>query len=353
MTGRDDCRTLELSGVKPRLKPVSAAILGAGAWGTAIAVTLVRAARPATLCVRRAAQVRAFRERRENPTYLPGVAFPPGLEISDRWDAAVGRAGIVVMAIPSSFARAAIAGVVGAIRPDAIVVSAAKGIEERTLLTMTAMLATQVPQGVRLAVLSGPGFAAEVAAGRPAALVAAAATEETAREVQEIFSGGALRVYRSTDVRGVELAGAVKNVIAIATGIGDGLGLGTSARAAVITRGLAELTRLATALGARPETIAGLAGLGDLVLTCTGELSRNRALGVRLGRGEQLSEVLRHSEGEPIAEGVANARSVVELARRSGVEMPIVEGVYRALYEAEPPRDIVEGLLSRELKAEF
>ncbi len=335
------------------MKTNPAVILGAGAWGTAIAVILARSDRPVTLCVRRAAQLRLFRERRENPTYLRDVAFPPGLEISDDWDAAVSGASIIVMAIPSSFARGAIAAVAGAIRPDSIVVSATKGIEEGTLLTMTAMLATQLAPGVRLAALSGPGFAAEVAVGKPAALVAASEAEETAREVQEIFSHGALRVYRSTDVRGVELAGAVKNVIAIATGIGDGLGLGASARAAVITRGVAELTRLATALGARPETIAGLAGLGDLVLTCTGDLSRNRALGVRLGRGEKLSEALRHGEGKPIAEGFANARSIVELARRSHVEMPIVEGVYRALYEAEPPRDIVEGLLSRELKAEF
>lgn len=316
-------------------------------------MTLARSGRPTTLCVRRPAQLKALRASRENANYLPGVVFPDQLAITDRWETALERAEIVVMAIPSSFARAAVAGVAGAIRSGAIVVSATKGIEERTLLTMSAMLASLVAPGVRLAVLSGPGFAAEVAAGKPAALVAASAEEATAREVQEIFSGGALRVYRSRDVRGVELAGAVKNVIAIATGIGDGLALGTSARAAVITRGLAELTRLAAALGARPETIAGLAGLGDLVLTCTGELSRNRALGVRLGRGEPLAEAVGHGEGRPIAEGFANARSVVELARRAGVEMPIVEAVYRALYEAEPPRDIVEGLLSRELKAEF
>ncbi len=331
----------------------AAAILGAGAWGTTIAVTLARAGRPTTLCVRRPAQLQALQAASENANYLPGVTFPEQLAITDRWAAVLERAQIVVMAIPSSFARAAVSGVARAIRPGAIAVSATKGIEERTLLTMSAMLATLVAPGVKLAVLSGPGFAAEVAAGKPAALVAAAADEETAREVQEIFSGGALRVYRSVDVVGVELAGAVKNVIAIATGIGDGLGLGTSARAAVITRGLAELTRLATALGGRPETIAGLAGLGDLVLTCTGELSRNRALGVRLGRGEPLADALGHGEGRPIAEGFANARSIGELARRTGVEMPIVEAVYRALYEAEPPRDIVEGLLSRELKAEF
>jgi glycerol-3-phosphate dehydrogenase (NAD(P)+) len=314
---------------------------------------LARTGRPATLCVRRPAQLGSFLERRENSTYLPGVAFPSALKISDRWAAAVGEARIVVMAIPSSFARDAISEVAGAIRPGTIVVSTTKGIEERTLLTMSAMLATLVAPDVKLAVLSGPGFAAEVAAGKPAALVSAASGEETAREVQEIFSGSALRVYRSTDVRGVELAGAVKNVIAIATGIGDGLELGSGARAAVITRGLAELTRLATALGARRETIGGLAGLGDLVLTCTGELSRNRALGVRLGRGEKVADALGHGEGRPIAEGYANARSIIELARATGVEMPIVGAVYRALYEAEAPRDIVEGLLNRELKAEF
>ncbi|MBF6568093.1 MAG: NAD(P)-dependent glycerol-3-phosphate dehydrogenase [Candidatus Binataceae bacterium] len=335
------------------MKSQRAVVLGAGAWGTALAVMLSRSGRPTTLCVRRPAQVELLRGRSENTTYLPGIKFPPTLEISGRWPQALAQAHIVILAIPSSLARSAIAEVVPAITAGAIVISAAKGIEQQSLVTMSAMLRELCAPGVNLAVLSGPGFAAEIAAGRPAALVAASSDNAIACEVQQIFSNSTLRVYRSSDVLGVELAGAVKNVIAIATGIGDGLELGSSARAAVITRGLAELARLAVALGARFETIGGLAGLGDLVLTCTGDLSRNRALGIRLGRGEKVSDAARFGEGQPIAEGFANARSVVELARRAKIEMPIVEGVYRALYEAEPPRDIVEGLLSRELKAEF
>jgi glycerol-3-phosphate dehydrogenase (NAD(P)+) len=209
----------------------------------------------------------------------------------------------------------------------------------------------------RLAVLSGPSFAAEVARGKPAAIVAAARDEADSRGVQGLFASHTLRVYRSVDVDGVELAGSAKNVIAIAAGISDGLCLGSSARAALITRGLAELARLGLRAGARAETIYGLAGLGDLVLTCTGELSRNRALGLRIGHGESVagiavstpSDHIRH----PVAEGVSNARSIRMLAERMGVEMPIVAAVCRVLYEGAPANAMVEELLNRELKAEF
>lgn len=328
-------------------------VVGAGAWGTALAVMLARAGRPTTLCARRAEQLDAFIERGENPVYLPGIDFPKELEITDHWSAAVAEAGVIVMAIPSSFARAAMAPVAGSIRPPATVVSAAKGIEAGSLKTMTAMLAEILPAGTSLAVLSGPGFASEVARGKPAALVAAAHDEAVARGIQELFASRSLRIYRSRDVIGVELAAAVKNVIAIAAGVSDGLELGSSARAAVITRGLAELMRLASALGAQRETIAGLAGLGDLVLTCTGDLSRNRALGMRLAGLANPSSALEHHEGQPVAEGVVNARSIVELARRAGVDMPIVSAVRRTLYEGIAPHAMVEELLSRELKAEF
>jgi glycerol-3-phosphate dehydrogenase (NAD(P)+) len=202
----------------------------------------------------------------------------------------------------------------------------------------------------RVAVLSGPGFAAEIARGKPAALVAASHDGEVARRVQNLFANRSLRIYDSLDVTGVELGGAVKNVIAIAAGIGDGMELGSSARSALITRGLAEIMRLAQAAGAQRETMAGLAGLGDLVLTCTDALSRNRRLGLAIGRGEPVPQGL---DGEPIAEGVANARSVRMLADRLGVEMPIVSAVYRVLYEAAPANAMVEDLLSRELKTEF
>jgi glycerol-3-phosphate dehydrogenase (NAD(P)+) len=333
------------------------AVLGAGAWGTALAAGLARRGHRVTLCARRADHVAAMRARRENAAYLPGVALPESIELSDRWTEAAGASDAVLMAVPSRFARAAMTPVGPTLAADAILISVTKGIEEGSLKTMTAMLAEVAPAVKRLAVLSGPSFAAEVARGKPAAIVAAARDEGVSHSVQDLFASRTLRVYRSVDVDGVELAGAAKNVIAIAAGISDGLGLGSSARAALITRGLAELSRVGLRAGARAETIYGLAGLGDLVLTCTGELSRNRALGVRIGHGESVagiaasmpSDHIRH----PVAEGVSNARSIRRLAQRMGVEMPIVTAVCRVLYEGAPANAMVEELLNRELKAEF
>jgi glycerol-3-phosphate dehydrogenase (NAD(P)+) len=330
-----------------------AAILGAGAWGTALAVILARAGRSVVLCPRRRALLDAIQAARENIAYLPGVPLPESIELEGRWAEAASRVRVVVMAVPSRFARAAFASVASAIAPEATIVSVTKGIEENTLKTMTRMLAEVAPPAGRIAALSGPGFASEVARNRPAALVAAANDEAAARRVQDFFAVRPLRVYRSIDVLGVELGGAAKNVIAIAAGIGDGLELGSGARAALITRGLAEMMRLAAAAGARRETMAGLAGLGDLVLTCTGDLSRNRTLGLKLARGEPAAEALKGAEGEPVVEGISNARSFRALAERSGVEMPIVSAVYRILYERAPVRAMVEELLNRELKAEF
>ena len=327
-------------------------VLGAGAWGTALAVMLARGGRSVTLCARRAEQCEAIDRARENSAYLPQVAIPDAIELSADWPAAVRETETIVIAVPSRHARAALAPVASGIRPGAMLISATKGVEEDTLHTMSAMLREVAPPGTQIAVLSGPGFAAEVARGKPAALVAAAAEESVAIRARELFASRTLRVYSSTDVVGVELAGATKNVIAIAVGASDGLELGSSARAAVITRGLAEIMRLAAAGGGRRETIAGLAGLGDLVLTCTGDLSRNRTVGLRLGRGDRPDVKSDHA-GKPVAEGIANARSVRALAARLGVEMPIVNAVYRALYEAAAPDTIVDELLSRELKPEF
>ncbi len=267
------------------------AVLGAGAWGTALAVGLARGGHRVTLCARRADHLAAMRAQRENASYLPGVALPESIELSDRWAEAAGASETVLMAVPSRFARAAMTPVGPALGADAMLISVTKGIESDSLKTMTAMLAEVAPAVKRLAVLSGPSFAAEVARGKPAAMVAAARDEAVSRGVQALFASRSLRVYRSVDVDGVELAGAAKNVIAIAAGISDGLGLGSSARAALITRGLAELTRLGLRAGARAETIYGLAGLGDLVLTCTGDLSRNRALGLRIGQGESIAGI--------------------------------------------------------------
>jgi len=339
------------------------AILGAGAWGTALAVTIARGGgMTVTLGVRRRAHLEVICASGENANYLPGIKLPATLAVVEDWSAAVSDADTVVIAVPSRFARAAIAPIARAIPARAMIISVTKGIEPDTLLTMTAMIrevienasgagqAEPVPAADRVAALSGPGFAAEVARGRPAALVAAAHDESVAGRVQTLFAVRPLRVYSSSDVVGVELGGAVKNVIAIAAGVSDGLDLGSSARAALITRGLAEMMRLAVAAGARSETMAGLAGLGDLVLTCTGELSRNRALGFRIGRGEAAPEL---ADGAPVAEGVANALAISKLAARIGVEMPIVSAVCRVLYEAAPAKAMVEELLSRQLKAEF
>jgi glycerol-3-phosphate dehydrogenase (NAD(P)+) len=359
------------------------AILGAGAWGTALAATIARGGGAVVLAVRRAAHLEAIRVSGENAAYLPGIKLPATLELTDDWDAAVRNAATVVMAVPSRFARAAIAPIARAIPATAMIVSVTKGIEPDTLLTMSGMLeeitagagaappsdraiefggisenaatgnealaATTSPAG-RVAVLSGPGFAAEVARGKPAALVAAARDDALASRVQALFAVRPLRIYRSNDVAGVELGGAVKNVIAVAAGVCDGLDLGSSARAGLITRGLAEMMRLAAAAGARRETMAGLAGLGDLVLTCTGDLSRNRALGFRIARGETLAPP---ADGAPVAEGAGNAIAIRALAARIGVEIPIVAAVCRVLYEAAPANAMVEELLSRQLKAEF
>lgn len=330
------------------------AVLGAGAWGTALAVNLARAGHHVTLCARRIEHLAAMRAGRENASYLPGVALPEPLELSDRWADAAGASEVVVMAVPSRFARSAMTPAAPAIGAGTTLISVTKGIEEDSLKTMTAMLAEIVPAARRLAVLSGPAFAAEVARGKPAAVVTAAREEAVARAAQELFASRALRVYRSGDVAGVELAGAAKNVIAIAAGISDGLDLGSSARAALITRGLAEITRLGLRAGARAETLAGLAGLGDLVLTCTGDLSRNRALGLRIGRGEEAGAAdASGTSGRPVAEGMSNARSIRRLAERMGVEMPIVAAVCQVLYEGVAPNAMVEELLSRGLKAEF
>jgi glycerol-3-phosphate dehydrogenase (NAD(P)+) len=325
-------------------------ILGAGAWGTALAIALARGGQAVKLAVRRESQLAALRGDRENRAYLPTVQFPPQLQLAEMSSDSVRDADAVVMAIPSGFARETFAPLTSAIAPESLVISVSKGIEQDSLRTMSQMLAELAPPADRIAVLAGPGFALETARGKPAALVAAASSEAIARRVQTLFAVKPLRVYHTLDVMGVELGGASKNVIAIAAGISDGLALGSGARAGLIARGLAEMMRLAWAIGAKRETLAGLAGLGDLVLTCTGDLSRNRRLGLALGRGERMSPP---AEGAPIAEGVLNARAIVRLAERHGVEVPISLAVYRVIYEAASPGDMVEELLSRELKAEF
>ena len=325
-------------------------VLGAGAWGTALALVLARNGHAVKLAVRRESHRMALREERENRAYLPNVQFPPQLQLAEIDTECVRGAEAVVMAIPSRFARETFAPLARSIPRQVLMISVSKGIETDSLLTMSQMLAELAPPLDRIAVLSGPGFAPEVARGKPAALVTAAHSQAVAGRAQTLFAAKPLRVYRSLDVAGVELGGASKNVIALAAGISDGLALGAGARAALITRGLAEMMRMVNAVGGQRQTLAGLAGLGDLVLTSTGDLSRNRRVGLAIGRSEPVAPP---ATGAPVAEGVTNARAIVALARRCGVDMPISSAVYRILYEGAAPGAMVEELLGRELKAEF
>jgi len=330
---------------------VRAAVLGAGSWGTALAVHL--AARHAVrLWARREAFAEELEARRENPAYLPGIPFPAGLRTTADPREALADAELVVLAVPTQALR----GVLEALGPGAFpagadLVLACKGIEVGTLALPDRIVAETIGGGVaeRTVALTGPSFARELAEGQPTAVVAAG-PGEAARRVQEACAGRNLRVYRSEDRLGAELCGALKNVVAIAAGVAVGLGFGSNTMAALVTRALAEIARLGTAMGARRETFMGLAGLGDLVLTCTGNLSRNRRVGVALGRGRKLRDVL--AEMREVAEGVETTRAAVLLAREHRVEMPIAVEVHGILFEDKDPRRALADLLARPLRAE-
>ena len=330
----------------------SVAIVGAGAWGTSLACTLADRYRRVTLWVYEADLAGEMLHTRENATYLPGVPLPPSVLPTSALERALEGQRFVIFVVPSHVFRRVVEEARAHLSADAVLVSATKGIETESLCTMSQVMRQTLPpvQHAALAVLSGPSFAREVAARRPTAVVAASQDPQVARRVQVAVSGGPLRVYAGTDPLGVELGGAVKNVIAIAAGIVDALELGTNARAALITRGLAETTRLGVAMGAQAATFAGLAGMGDLILTCTGDLSRNRTLGKRLAGGSSLAEVLGSSRA--VAEGVNACRSVVRLAERFGVEMPICRAVHRVLFEGQEPREAVVRLMTRDLRFE-
>jgi glycerol-3-phosphate dehydrogenase (NAD(P)+) len=307
----------------------------------------VRAGLPVRIWILEPEVVAAVNERHENPVYLPGVELPASLRATSRLDEALTDAEAVFVVVPSEFCRG-IYRQAGPLAPaGATFVSATKGLEIDTLRRMTEVAAAEAP-GHPLAVLSGPSFALEVAKGLPTAVVVASADHLVAEGVQRPLATRAFRVYSSEDVVGVELAGALKNVIAIAAGIVDGLGYGHNIVAALITRGLVEISRLATALGAKPDTLAGLAGLGDLVLTCTGALSRNRTVGQRLGRGVPLAEAAAGIHPE----GVRTTLAACSLADRRGVEMPIARQMKAVLYEGKPPREAVDELMLRSLKRE-
>lgn len=328
---------------------IPCAVIGGGAFGTAIADRLARNGHPVQLWAREPDVVVAINAHHENPRFLPNAALHHALSATADMDTAIRGAALVIYAAPSHVLRAVVASAHRAVAEGVVLAVATKGIERETLALMTEVVVEEAPQHEVVAI-SGPSFAAEVAAGQPTAIVAASKSLPAARLVQHAMSAPAFRVYTSDDVIGVELGGALKNVMAVATGILDGLGLGFNPRAALMTRGLAEMTRLGIALGARHDTFAGLAGLGDLVLTCTGALSRNRAVGVAIGQGLTLEQALAGKDS--VAEGVLNAQSARALAARADVEMPIIEATYRILFEGRAPREAIAELMARDLRAE-
>jgi glycerol-3-phosphate dehydrogenase (NAD(P)+) len=328
----------------------SVAVLGAGSWGTTLANLLAGKGETVRLWAYEPEVVEAINRTRENPLFLPGVRLGANLRAFGAPREAVRGADVIVSAPPSHVTRAVVDGVRDAVAPGVLVVSATKGIENDTLALMSEVFAERLPEA-RFVALSGPSFAIEVCQGQPTAVVAAARDEASALAAQQLFATPAFRVYSGRDVVGVELAGALKNVIAIAAGILEGLGLGHNPRAALITRGLAEITRLGVAMGADPSTFAGLAGMGDLVLTTTGSLSRNRALGVALAQGQTLEEY--RTAHRSVAEGANTSRAGVALGARMGVELPIIQKVCEVLFSGKPARDAVPELMGRELKAEL
>lgn len=325
------------------------AVIGAGAWGTALADLLSAAGHDVVLWAHEPDVVASINERHVNDRFLAGVALSPTLRATESLEDAVTGAQVVTYVPPSHVLRDLLRRHARQVPADTVVVVASKGLERDSLAIMTEVASQELSRSDVVA-LSGPSFAAEVAARQPTAVVAAAARLENAARVQQVFSTDRFRVYTHDDVVGVELGGALKNVMAVATGIVEGLGLGFNSRAALITRGLAEMTRLGTALGAQPATFAGLAGMGDLVLTCTGSLSRNRSVGLEIGQGRSLAEVL--AARETVAEGVGTARSAAALARRHGVEMPIVDAVCGILFEGASPALAIERLMGRDLRSE-
>jgi len=328
---------------------VSLAVLGGGSWGTALAAHLRRAGHPVRLWLRDAATADEINRARRNAAYLPGIDLPADLEATPDLARAVGRADTVFVVIPSEFCRGVYRQLRAHAAPSSVIVSCTKGIEIDSLRRMTEVATEEAP-GRALAVLSGPSFALEVARQQPTTVVVASAQPGVAEAVQRLVSTRVFRAYSSDDVVGVELAGSLKNVIAIAAGIVDGIGYGSNTVAALVTRGLAEIARLAVVLGARADTLSGLAGLGDLVLTCTGTLSRNRRVGQALGAGRSLAEAM--AETRMVAEGVRTTLAACAMAERAGVEMPIAMQMREVLYRGRSPREAVEALMLRTLKRE-
>lgn len=325
------------------------AVIGAGSWGTTLSCLLAEKGYDVSLWAFEKDLVDEVNRTGINSMYLPDITLPPGLKVTSNIEDATKQARYILNVVPTQFVRSVFTEAVSYISKDAVIISASKGIEQRTLLTVSSIL--KEISSRQVAVLSGPSFAQEVIKRFPTAVTLATEDPSTGLLLQEIFNTSYFRVYTHTDILGVELGGALKNVIAIASGSSDGLGLGYNARAALITRGLAEIMRLGRAMGADQRTFSGLSGLGDLVLTCTGPLSRNYSVGVSLGKGMKLNDIL--SATKSVAEGVATALSAFELSQKHSVEMPIVEQVYKVLYKDKEPATAVRILMDRSLKSEF
>jgi len=328
-------------------------VVGAGSWGTALANLLGCQGYSLDLWVFEPEVRRQIEKHHENKVFLPGVSLSPNVHPSNDLHAVVNRKNLVLLVVPSHLMRETTLRMADSIGSETIVVSASKGIENKTHLTMSGVIRETLPRvtGEHLAVLSGPSFAREVARQAPTVITTASHSLATAEIVQHVFATPYFRVYTNQDVIGVELGGAVKNIIAIAAGVIDGLGLGLNTRAALITRGLVEIQRLGRRLGADQRTLAGIAGVGDLILTCTGDLSRNHTVGKKIGEGLTLDEIL--SEMRMVAEGVKTAKSVYNLSREVGVEMPICHEMYHILYDGASPREAVYRLMTRDLKQEI
>lgn len=326
------------------------AIIGGGGWGTALACVLAPRFDQLRLWVKEPDLAARMRISRINDIFLPGITISAGVQIENSLPAALDGAGIVISAMPSHVVRALYAEMLPCLTPRTSIVSATKGLESGTHLRMSQVIRAVLGPEYRIAALSGPTFALEVAKGSPTAVVLASEDPELVREIQTAFSGPTFRVYGSSDPAGVEIGGALKNVIAIGAGMSDGLGLGHNARAALITRGLAELTRLAVALGAKAGTLSGLAGVGDLVLTCTGDLSRNRQVGLKLAAGLELNRIL--DSTPTVAEGVKTTSVAMELAARYGVDMPITAEMHAVLNLGRSPEEAIKRLMNRALRNE-